>query len=260
MRIKLLELAFFVQRTMVYRCDISIYIWMMEKQNTLPFTGDWRDYPFFAQHQLSSTSIECLFKLELNKSGSVDHCYQFTPWLRELYESGWEILQQTLKWHGLFGWLVSFGTSPFQVDKVSSFSLSSCECPVSNDREKVSTTPWEKSGKHPTAASNVFLRQAVELQLINWVHATRKTYKRMLAFTKFGAPAQSYQIRRLWKAKIGQQQGCCLPWREINGKCRDFFLDNGELVKTDLVILDKSLLEAEVVRFQGSAGRMNAGH
>lgn len=148
-----------------------IYLHMDDGEtDTLPFTGDWRDYPFFAQHQLSSTSIECLFQLELNKSGSVDHCYQFTPWLRELYESGWEILQQTLKWHGLFGWPVSFGTSPFQVDKVSSFSLSSCECPIK--RPWKATTPWEKNGKHPTAASNVFLRQAVELQLINWVHAT----------------------------------------------------------------------------------------
>ena len=124
-----------------------IYLHMDDGEtDTLPFTGDWRDYPFFAQHQLSSTSIECLFQLELNKSGSVDHCYQFTPWLRELYESGWEILQQTLKWHGLFGWLVSFGTSPFQVDKVSSFSLSSCECPVSNDREKFPRRPGRRVG------------------------------------------------------------------------------------------------------------------
>lgn len=44
-------------------------------------------------------------------------------------------------------------------------SLSSCECPIK--RPWKATTPWEKSGKHPTAASNVFLRQAVELQLIN---------------------------------------------------------------------------------------------
>ena len=66
-----------------------IYLHMDDGEtDTLPFTGDWSDYPFFAQHQLSSTSIECLFQLELNKSGSVDHCYQFTPWLRELYEHG----------------------------------------------------------------------------------------------------------------------------------------------------------------------------
>ena len=100
-------------------------------------------------------------------------------------------------------------------------SLSSCECPIK--RPWKATTPWEKSGKHPTAASNVFLRQAVELQLINWVHATRKTYKRMLAFTKFGAPAQSYQIRRLWRQRLVNNNKGVVSMAEINGNCCDFF-------------------------------------
>ncbi|OLP91107.1 putative beta-1,3-galactosyltransferase 20 [Symbiodinium microadriaticum] len=49
----------------------------------LPFTGNWSDYPFLSQHQLSGKSIHCLHQVE-KEGGRVDACYVHTPWLREL--------------------------------------------------------------------------------------------------------------------------------------------------------------------------------
>ena len=53
------------------------------ESDDLPFTGNWSDYPFLSQHQLSGESIHCLHRVE-KEGGRVDACYVHTPWLREL--------------------------------------------------------------------------------------------------------------------------------------------------------------------------------
>ena len=49
----------------------------------LPFTGNWTDYPFLSQHQLSGESIRCLHGVE-KAGGLVETCYAHTTWLDEL--------------------------------------------------------------------------------------------------------------------------------------------------------------------------------
>lgn len=124
------------------------------------------------------------------------------------------------------------------------------------------TTPLGEEWNIPTAW-NVFLRQAVELQPINWVHATQSR-----CFCRVRGPGTATM-----KAKIGQQQGCWSPWGD-RWKMLWNFLDHG--VETDLVILDKGLLAPwriwhfwrnwllalhfawqRLFAFRGSAGRMN---
>ena len=50
-----------------------------------PYTGNWSDYPYLSQHQLSGESIRCLHRVEAT-GGNVDACYRHTKWLYELIQ------------------------------------------------------------------------------------------------------------------------------------------------------------------------------
>lgn len=63
-----------------------VYLHMDDGETeSLPFSGNWSEYPFYSQHQLTGDSIQCLLELErAKKMGSVNQCYLFTPRLRDL--------------------------------------------------------------------------------------------------------------------------------------------------------------------------------
>ncbi len=153
MRIKPLELAFFVQRTMVYQCGTSIYIWMMEKPTLchLQVTGviilfllniSWAQLPLNVSSNWSWTRVARWITAINLRLGS-ESCMSMDekpcrPW------NGMDCLDD--KTSSSFIWHVSLsswqGLSPFswrwelQVPKKTTVK-----------KQTPKTTPWEKSGK-----------------------------------------------------------------------------------------------------------------